>query len=111
MWGHSVLQLIKNYQVAIIATLAGALVLSSCTSTRGCPIRESEEALVNRVLDSYGKGKVSREQLRRSFDISIVYFPTMTCVGLNLKAGTAGGDETICFDRQGQEIFRYRNGD
>ena len=77
----------------------------------GCPVRESDAAIVNRALDVYGKGKVDRDQLRRSFDIAVVYLPKMTCVGFNVKAGTAGGDETLCFDKTGREVISYSNGD
>src|SRR4051812_13610378 len=89
------------------------LVLSGCScSPQATHVRPSEEAIVNKALDIYGHGKVSREDLRKSFDINVVYLPTMTCVGFNLLPGTAGGDETMCFDKSGQNVvITYRNGD
>ncbi len=74
-------------------------------------IRASDEPLVNRALDIYGHGKVSREDLRKTFDLAVVYLPKMTCVGFNLKPGTAGGDETMCLDASGRVVLFYRNGD
>lgn len=67
---------------------------------------------MNKALDIYGHGKVSREDLRKSFDLNVVYLPTMTCVGFNLLPGTAGGSDTMCFDKSGQRVvLKYRNGD
>ena len=74
-------------------------------------IRESDEAIVNKALDIYGKGKVSRADLLKTYYINVVYLPTMTCVGFNLRPGTLGGDETMCFDEHGKQIVSYRNGD
>jgi hypothetical protein len=87
-------------------------VLAGCSgSTGSCPLRETDEPLINHALDLYGKGKATRDELRRSFDLAVVYLPNMTCVGFNLKAGSAGGDETMCFDKKGQKVLTYRNGD
>jgi hypothetical protein len=75
-------------------------------------IRASEEPIVNKALDIYGHGKISRKDLRKSFDLNVVYLPSMTCVGFNLLPGTLGGDDTICFDKSGQRVvLKYRNGD
>jgi hypothetical protein len=53
-----------------------------------------------------------REEIRQSNDINVVYLPTMTCVGFNLLPGTAGGDDTICLDKSGQEVvLKYRDGE
>lgn len=79
--------------------------------SRQSHIRGSDEALVNRALDIYGHGKVSREDLRKSYDIAVVYLPEMTCVGFNLKPGTAGGDDTMCLDGSGRVVAFYTNGD
>lgn len=87
--------------------------LAGCrtASTLECGVRESERPIVSRALDIYSKGKVSREHLLRDVDPVVVYLPNMTCVGLNLKPGHAGGDETMCFDRDGRQVLYYRNGD
>src|SRR4051794_2944474 len=88
------------------------LVLSGCTrSSEATHVRPSDEPIVNRALDIYGHGKVSRAALRRSYDINVVYLPTMTCVGFNLRQTTAGGDDTMCFDKSGKLVLTYTNGD
>jgi len=92
--------------VLFLACLAG------CTSPEKSHIRESDEAIVNKALDFYSHGKVSRESLRKTHDINVVYLPEMTCVGLNLKARSAGGDDTVCLDKSGQRVvLQYTNGD
>ena len=88
------------------------LSLSAChRSAEATHVRASEEAIVNKALDIYGHGKVSREELRRSYDINVVHLSTMTCVGFNLRPGTAGGDDTMCFDRSDNLVLTYTNGD
>ena len=75
-------------------------------------ISPSAEPIVNRALDIYGHGKVSREGLRRSYDINVVYLPTMTCVGFNLLPQTLGGGDTMCLDKSGQRVVQwYHNGE
>jgi hypothetical protein len=64
-----------------------------------------------RALDIEGNGKVSRAELLAQYDPVVVYLPTMTCVGLNLKKNWAGGDTTICLDREGKQVLHYVNGD
>ena len=86
------------------------LAVASCSRPTS-HIRESDEPVVNKALDIYGKGKVSRADLLKSYDVAVVYLPNMTCVGFNLRAGTAGGDETMCFDKTGRQVVSYRNGD
>ena len=104
MGRHSVLRHTRS----IILVFA----LAACSSPKtNCPVRESDQAIVNHALDVYGKGKISRKDILQSNDIAVVYLPDMTCIGFNVRAGTAGGDETMCFDRNGRKVLGYRNGD
>ena len=86
--------------------------LVACSRQTETPhVRQSEQALVNRALDIYSKGKVTRAELLKTYDPVVVYLPKMTCVGLNLKPGIAGGDTTMCFDRSERFLGYYVNGD
>ena len=86
--------------------------LSACQhSDAACSNRTLHDPIVERALQLYGKGRITPEQLRKTFEISVVYLPNMTCVGFNLKSGTLGGDETWCFDKSGRKILSYVNGD
>lgn len=38
--------------------------------------------LVNKALDLYSRGKVSREYLLQRYDTAVVYLPDKTCVGI-----------------------------
>ena len=100
-------------RLRVIVAIVGLICFSGCSrSANPTHVRTTDEPVVNKALDIYGHGKVSREDLRRSFDINVVYLPQMTCVGLNLKPGTAGGDDTICLDKAGQHVvLQYTNGD
>jgi hypothetical protein len=68
------------------------------------------DPLVERALDLYGHGKLSREAIRKSNDLNVVYLPNMTCVGFNLLPGAAGGDDTMCLDKSGKVVLTYRDG-
>jgi hypothetical protein len=97
---------------AIIASVGLAFLDGCSPSVESAHVRASDEQIVNKALDIYGHGKVSREDLRRSYDINVVYLPQMTCVGFNLKPGTAGGDDALCLDKAGQRVvLQYTNGD
>jgi hypothetical protein len=75
-------------------------------------IRAGDEPIVSKALDIYGRGKLSHAELLKSNDINVVYLPTMTCVAFNVLPGSAGGDDTMCFDRSGQRVvLTYRAGD
>ena len=93
--------------------IVGCLIASGGCSQRQVEpdIRPSERAIVDKALEIYGKGKVDRTQLLNRYNPVVVYLPDMTCVGINLKAGIAGGDTTICFDRTGKQVVYYINGD
>lgn len=105
------LQPVKDSQAHLAILVASVFALAACTTSETCGVRESDEPVINRALDIYSKGKMNREQLRRSFNIAVVYLPKMTCVGLNAKAGTAGGDETICLDGNGNQVLYHVSGD
>lgn len=87
------------------------LALAACNrANTECRIRPADQDIVNHALDVYGNGKISRNELLASNIISVVYLPKMTCVGFNLKPGTAGGDDTLCFDKDGRMVLSYRDG-
>ena len=89
-----------------------AILLTGCSDQpRTVHVRPSEESVVNRALDIEANGRVSREYILRTVDPVVVYLPNMTCVGLNLRKGVAGGDTTICFDGDGKKVLHYVNGD
>jgi hypothetical protein len=97
---------IRTAKVALVLLLG----LASC-SQPAPESRTPDDPIVNKALDIYGKGKVSRSDLLRSYDVNVVYLPNMTCVGLNLRPGTAGGDDTMCFDKSEKLVLTYVNGD
>ena len=69
-----------------------------------------DDPIVEKALDVYGHGKLSREAILKSNDLNVVYLPNMTCVGFNLLPGTAGGDDTMCLDKTGKVVLTYRDG-
>jgi hypothetical protein len=96
----------------LIGGVVGYTVRSSEWMRPIAPRTAFRDPIVDKALDIYGHGKVSREEIRRSNDINVVYLPTMTCVGFNLLPGTLGGDDTMCFDPSGQRVvLQHRNGD
>ena len=90
--------------------LALFLLIGACAPTEG-RIRPSDQPLVDRALYIYGKGKISPSKILEDVEPAVVYLPQMQCVGLNLKAGVAGGDTTICFDYKGRHVLSYVSGD
>lgn len=70
-----------------------------------------DDPIIDKALDFYGHGKLSRVAIRKSYDLNVVYLPTMTCVGFNLLPGTAGGDDTLCLDETGKVVLTYTNGE
>jgi hypothetical protein len=73
-------------------------------------VRPSEEAVVNKALDLYGKGRLSRAEILKNVTPVVVYLPDMTCVGLNLNEGVLGADTTLCFDEAGKQVVYYVSG-
>ena len=55
--------------------------------------------------------KASKEEVLDQVEPVVVYLPNMTCVGMNFRAGWAGGDTTICYDKNGRKVLHYVNGD
>ena len=96
----------------LLGMVIGYMVRSSEWMRPTAPRTAFRDPVVDRALDIYGHGKLSREAIRKSYDINVVYLPTMTCVGFNLLPGTAGGDDTMCLDKSGQRVvLKYRDGD
>ena len=96
----------------IILGLCGTMWLVGCSrQPEARHVRPSDEALVNRALDLYAKGKISRAELLKRYDPVVVHLPKMTCVGLNLRPGILGGDTTMCFDRSNKFLGYYVSGD
>jgi hypothetical protein len=73
-------------------------------------VRKSDEPLVNKAVDIYREGKVSRGDVLRDHEPVVVYLPDMTCVGLNLKEHMVGGDTTMCFDKSGKQVVYHVEG-
>ena len=47
-----------------------------------------------------------------SYNPVIVYLPEMTCVAMKPRKAFAGGEDTMCFDKDETGfLFYYRNGD
>jgi len=96
----------------LIGGVVGYAIRSSEWIRPVAPRTASNDRIVDKALDIYGHGKLSREGIRRSYDLNVVYLPNMTCVGFNLLPGTAGGDDTMCLDKSGQHVvLTYRDGD
>ena len=76
--------------------------------------RMEREALVNKALDLFGRGRVSREYLLKTYDASVVYLPDKTCVGIKPRKpnlANLGGEDTLCFDKTEQRLlFTYSTG-
>ncbi|MDQ3246560.1 MAG: hypothetical protein M3Q52_06670 [Pseudomonadota bacterium] len=98
-------------KVLLATAISVGTTLGACSSEQEMPhVRPSEETLVHKALDIYREGKVSRAELLKTYDPVVVYLPKMTCVGLNLKDDSFGGDQTMCFDRSGKQVVSYLNG-
>jgi hypothetical protein len=96
----------------LVGCVVGYAVRSTEWMRAVAPRTAFRDPIVDKALDIYGHGKVSRERLRKSYDLNVVYLPSMTCVGFNLLPGTAGGDDTICLDKSGKRVvLTYTNGD
>jgi hypothetical protein len=88
-----------------------SFLLPSCSQCKQDEIRPSEKAVVAKAVQWYGDGKMSDDDVLRQVKPAVVYLPTMTCVGLNLRGMVLGGDTTVCFDKSGKQVLSYVNGD
>lgn len=90
--------------------------LAGCQSSKDSvpvPYHISDQGLVDRAIQIYsGNGRVSNEAAMREVYPVVVHLPEMSCVGLNLKPGIAGGDTTICFRKSdGKIAVNHVNGE
>jgi hypothetical protein len=91
-------------------TLIILLSLASCM--RNPPereIRESDEPLVNKAVAMYTHGTITPDEFRKAHVVAVVYLPSMTCVGINLKPGAGGTDQTTCFDKVKRLVLTYKS--
>jgi hypothetical protein len=94
-----------------LASFALGAFLTACSDEAQITnVRRSEQAVVIKTLDFVAK-RISRAELLAKYDPVVVYLPTMTCEGLNLKENWARGDTTVCFDRNGRQVLHYLNGE
>ncbi len=71
---------------AVLISALTCACLDGCSPADPMPhVRKSHEPLVNKAVDIYREGKVSRGDVLRDHEPVVVYLPDMTCVGLNLK--------------------------
>jgi hypothetical protein len=73
--------------------------------------RPTDRVLIDKAIRAYSNGKASKEEVLKEVTPVVVYLPKMTCVGMNLNPGWAGGDTTICYDDDGKQVLFYVNGD
>ncbi len=91
--------------------LSTCLILVGCSHPNAFPeVRKVDKPIVSKAIKSYTKGKVTESEFLRNVGPSVVYLPNMTCVGLNLKENTFGGDTTICYDKNGRQVLYYVSG-
>jgi len=70
-----------------------------------------QEFVVNKALDLYGHGKVSREYLLRQYDPVVVHLPDKTCVAMKSRKPTVDGEDVMCFDKSEERLlFTYSPG-
>src|SRR4051794_3299794 len=90
----------KAVAVATLALTVGYIIGAAVTMRQQHRSRLKQTPLVNKALDLYGHGKVSREDLLRSYNPTVVYLPTMTCIAMKSRRAFAlGGETTMCFDK------------
>lgn len=74
------------------------------------PYDQTDKPLVDRALDIYGGGSMSRKDVLRTRYPVVVRLPEMTCVGLNLRRWMLGQDRTICFrNSDGEVVVDYHS--
>ena len=92
------------------------LTLAACRSSGESvpvPYHMSDQGLVDRAIRIYsGNGRVPHETVIREVYRVVVHLPEMSCVGLNLRPGMAGGDTVICFRKSdGLVAVKYVTGE
>jgi hypothetical protein len=97
---------------AVAAAAVSGYLIGSSKYVRPAPCYAGplNDPIVNKALDLYGNGVMSREEVRTSVDVNVVHLRDMTCVGFNLLPGTAGGSDTMCLDHSGKRVLSYRTG-
>lgn len=105
----------RTWRLLILASLS-TLSLSACQkapSDTSVPYHMVDQPLVDKALQIYsGNGKIPKERVDREVYAVVVHLPDMSCVGLNLKPGMAGGDRTICFrNSDGEKVIHLVNGE
>jgi hypothetical protein len=98
--------------VAIASLAAGYAIGAAITVHLQDQSRLEQPPFVNKALDLYSHGKVSRGYLLSRYAPTVVYLPNMTCVAMKPRKPFAGGEDTMCFDKsERQLLFYYTNGD
>ncbi len=94
--------------LAVAAALAYCFAEGSWRQYWPSPYALAEQPLVDRALDIYGAGTLTRkESLRKVYPV-VVRLPEMTCVGLNPRLGRMAHATTICFrDSDGTVVLTH----
>jgi hypothetical protein len=98
--------------IALVALTIGYVMGAAITVRQQDQSRLERTPLVNKALDLYGHGKVTREDLLKRYDPTVVYLPNMTCVAMKPRRPFVGGEDTMCFDKNERRfLFYFTNGD
>jgi hypothetical protein len=96
--------------VGFVAMLVGYVLGSVITLRAQSEAQQNQPPIVNKALDLYGHGRLSRERLLRTYTPVVVGLPRMTCVAMKPRRPQAGGEDTMCFDATGRLLFIYNGG-
>lgn len=112
----ALLSVSRSRRVRIVISALVVLLASGCQQDSvdtPVPFHYADEALVKRALELYASsGNSTDPALKRQVYPVVVHLPKMICVGMNLRPGVVGGDETICFNKSdGSIAIRYVNGE
>ncbi len=96
--------------VAAIAGDVGYMVGASLERGRSeLRLWSADQPVVNKALDEYGHGKISRADLLKVYQPVVIYLPDRTCVGMKPRSEALGGEDTMCFDKAGTRLLFYYN--
>lgn len=96
--------------VAAIAAAIGYMVGATLEHGRSeLWVWSADQSIVNKALDEYGQGKISRADLLKAYQPMVVYLPDKTCVGMRRRNVSLGGEDTMCFDKAGERLLFYYN--